>query len=88
MNERDYFILELIFLCISLLYFIIGLFLIQVINMDTFLNRSLLLTVFLSCFILAVYFRYKRHKIQDEILKEIREYKELLQNEFNNQKNP
>jgi len=81
MNERDYYIIEYVFLILSILGFILGIYLLQTFRIENLFNTVFLFIVFIILFSVSVFYRYKRQKHNDEVLDEIKKYMDEIRNE-------
>jgi len=81
MNERDYYIIENLFLMLSILFFIFGVYLLQAFRLENLFNTIFLFIVFILLFCVSVFYRYKRQKHNDEVLNEIKKYMDEIRNE-------
>ena len=81
MNERDYYIIEYVFLILSILGFILGIYLLQTFRIENLFNTVFLFIVFIILFSVSVFYRYKRQKHNDEVLNEIKKYMDEIRNE-------
>ena len=74
MNEREYIILEILFILIAVLYPIIGYFILSIFNLNTLVSVLLLILVFIVFYSLSIYCRFKRYRFISEMLNEIKKY--------------
>ena len=81
MNERDYYIIENLFLTLSVLGFILSVYVLQVFRIENFFNTIFLSIIFILLFCVSVFYRYKRQKHNDEVLDEIKKYMDEIRNE-------
>ena len=81
MNERDYYIIEYVFLTLSIMGFIFGIYLLQTFRIENLFNTVFLFIVFIILFSVSVFYRYKRQKHNDEVLNEIKKYMDEIRNE-------
>ena len=72
MNIRDYYIIEHVLLIISILGYVIGVYLLQIFKTESTFNMVFL--IFISIFLLinALFFHLKRVRFEDEMLEEIK----------------
>ena len=72
MNERDYMIIEYILLSVAIIGFIIGIYILQIFNADTFFNKLYLITISTILLLSSFYFRYKKNRYIEEMIDEIK----------------
>ena len=81
MNERDYYLLEYLYLFTGILLFILGSFLLNVFNKGDFITILFLGLIFFIFFFNAVYYNYKRKKYSNMMMKEIKRLLEEIRDE-------
>lgn len=75
MNERDYIVIENILLFSGILFFIIGLFILQTFRINYSFNTMFLLTIFCVFYFFSVYFRFKRYKYNKDMNELLKKYR-------------